>query len=419
MIVYGKKLSLFAGILLLSACASRTDVPLSTQSLSASTIEPSQTTSPTDSNTLPHPDLAIEFELILGAAQRDRGIDVIQTRDEGYAILGYTSSSGAGGEDLYLVRLSAEGQELWSQTYGGEAQDNGWSIHEIEGGDFMLFGFTHSSGAGGLDFYLIRTDPDGQVLWEATYGGEDDEYGWALSPTDDGGFVLAGQTESYGSGDIDGYLIKVDDSGELQWSQTYGGPDEDRLFSIDLCDDGGFILTGTSGQSSTSRDVYLVRTDAQGELLWESRIGADADDVGHDVRQLVDGTFAVAGYTMNYGAERYDAMLLRVDENGEFVWRQLYGGYLEDRTISLDLTLDGGFLLGGYSQSYGNGNWDIYFVHADTDGNMLWFGVYGDLGNETGYTFVQAQDSGVVLTGETYSSNLGEGDLIILKIGMP
>jgi hypothetical protein len=414
-----KGIFLGIGFLVMTACSPEGETALPATASPPPSVPPFPIVSPSDPSAFPEPELAIEFELILGAAQRDRGIDVIQTQDEGYAILGYTSSSGAGGEDLYLVRLSADGQELWTQTYGGEAQDNGWSIHEMEGGDFMLFGFTHSSGAGGLDFYLIRTDPDGQVLWEATYGGEDDEYGWALSPTEDGGFVLAGQTESYGSGDIDGYLIKVDDSGELQWSQTYGGPDEDRLFSIDLCQDGGFILTGTSGQSSTSRDVYLVRTDAQGELLWESRIGADADDVGHDVRQLVDGTFAVAGYTMNYGAERYDAMLLRVDENGEFVWRQLYGGYLEDRTISLDLTLDGGFLLGGYSQSYGNGNWDIYFVHADTDGNMLWFGVYGDLGNETGYTFVQAQDGSVVLTGETYSANLGGGDLIFLKIGMP
>lgn len=420
MVSKGMRLALFVVFMICAACTSEGNDSRTAPSQSVgSSSAPSPSTTSIDPNASPNPDLTVDFELVLGDVQRDRGIDIIQTRDGGYAILGYSSSFGEGSEDLYLVRLDADGQELWSQTYGGQFLDNGWSVFETENGDFTLFGFTNSLGAGGRDYYLLRTDSAGQLLWERTYGGADDEYGWDLSTTADGGFVLAGQTESFGSGDIDGYLIKVDDAGEMEWSQTYGGPDEDRLYSVDLCADGGFILTGTSGQSSSSRDLYLVRTDADGELVWEARIGEDRDDVGHDVRQLQDGTFAIAGYTMNYGAERYDSMLLIVDENGEVVWRRLYGSYLEDRTISLDLTQDGGFLLGGYSQSYGNGNWDIYFLNADAQGNLIWFGVFGDLGNETGYTFIQADDGSVILTGETYSSNFGGGDLIVLKIMTP
>jgi hypothetical protein len=414
------RMLLLTGFLISTACVPESDTPGSAPSPSvAPTLSPATTPNLTGPNEYPNPDLSIDFELVLGASQRDRGIDLIQTSDGGYAVLGYTSSFGQGGEDLYLVRLDEQGQELWSQTYGGQSLDNGWSVFETESGDLMLFGFTGSSGAGGLDYYLVRTDPEGEVLWESTYGGVEDEYGWDLSPTADGGFVLAGQTESYGSGDIDGYLIKVDGDGRQQWSQTYGGAYEDRLYSVDLCNDGGYILTGTSGENSSRRNLYLVRTDAQGDLLWEVRLGEDEDDVGHDVRQLEDGTFAIAGYTMNYGAERYDAMLLRVDADGNVIWRRLYGNYLEDRTISLALTQDGGFLLGGYSQSYGNGNWDIYLVRADSEGDLVWFGVFGELGNETGYTFIEVDDGSVALTGETYSSNLGGGDLIILKIGPP
>lgn len=419
MVEFLKRLMMYSFVLIVSACATGQSPLTSPDPVTEIPPQPSPIVSPSDPNEFPNEELIVEFELVLGSAQRDRGIDVIQTRDGGFAILGYTSSQGVGGEDVYLVRIDANGGQLWSQTYGGEDKDNGWSVIEAENGDLVLFGFTRSFGAGGLDFYLVRTDSSGHLLWERTYGGLEDEYGWDLSPTSDGGFVLAGQTESYGNGGIDGYLIKVDQSGEQQWSQTFGGPYEDRLYSIDLCDDGGFILTGTSGESSNRRNVYLVRTNAQGEILWERRIGGEEDDVGHDVRELEDGAFAVAGYTMNFGAQRYDAMLLKVDDQGEVVWRRLYGSFLDDRTISLDITGEGDFLLGGYSQSYGNGNWDVYLILADTEGDMLWFGIFGDLGNDTGYTFILTDEEDVLVTGETYGSNIAAGDLLILKIGMP
>jgi hypothetical protein len=162
------------------------------------------------------------FIKTFGDTRRDRGINLIETNDGGFAIVGYTSSFGAGQEDVYLVRTNTYGELLWYRTYGGEGTDNGWDIVQTEDKGFLIVGFTDSFGAGEMDIYLIRTDSDGQMLWERTFGGTKSEYGWALAQTVDGGFVLAGQTDSFGEGDKDGYLVKVDANGDELWSQTYG-----------------------------------------------------------------------------------------------------------------------------------------------------------------------------------------------------
>ena len=165
----------------------------------------------------------MSFTKTFGDNRRDRGINLIPTSDGGYAIVGYTSSLDAQQEDVYLVRTDPQGEILWSKTYGGEGKDNGWEVLELEDGGFLIAGFTNSFGVGEMDIYLVRTDASGTLLWESTFGGPQSEFGWALAPTADGGYVLAGQTNSFGDGEEDGYLVKVNAEGEEIWSQTFGG----------------------------------------------------------------------------------------------------------------------------------------------------------------------------------------------------
>lgn len=264
----------------ISACDAEQQPTPSTSAADTNT-SPSETIEPTADPTelpptststkaLPTPTEFLEeitFAKTFGGDRRDRGINLLQTSDGGYAIIGYTSSHDAKQEDVYLVRTDVQGEMLWSMSYGGEGRDNGWDILELGDGGFLVAGFTNSFGAGEMDILLVRTDANGILLWERTFGGPRSEFGWALAPTADGGFVLAGQTNSFGEGEEDGYIVKVNAEGEEIWNQTFGGQQEDRLFSIDQSADLGFILTGTTrSMGSGNRDLYLVKTDETGEL---------------------------------------------------------------------------------------------------------------------------------------------------------
>ena len=371
--------------------------------------EPSSTPTATENG--------ITFTRTFGGNRHDRGINLLQTRDGGYAIVGYTSSPDAMREDVYLVRMDAEGALLWSNNYGGEATDNGWAIVETEDGGFLITGFTNSFGAGEMDIYLVRTDAVGNMLWERTFGGPENEYGWAMVPTTDGGYVLAGQTDSFGEGDQDGYLVKVNADGEEVWSQTVGGPREDRLFSIDQSADDGFILVGTTrGFGAGSRDVYLVKVTGSGELVWTQLFGEALDDVGHAVRQTSDRGYIITGYTQSFGAQHYDSWLIKTDEAGVSQWQTFYGGAGDDRTIYGEQTDDGGYIMIGYTQSFESIGWDLFLVRADSSGEVIWHQTFGGRAEDTGYTVRQTADNGFILTGETYSSGEGNGDMYVIKV---
>lgn len=360
------------------------------------------------------------FLRTFGGKSRDRGINLLQTNDGGYAIVGYTSSLDAQQEDVYLVRTDSQGQLLWSNTYGGEGIDNGWAILETEDGGFLIAGFTNSFGAGEMDIYLLRTDAAGNMLWENTYGGPKSEYGWAMAKTNDGGYVLGGQTNSFGEGREDGYLVKVNAQGEEIWSQTFGGPGEDRLFSVDQGADGGFVLTGTTrgfGEGNTgNRDAYLVKTNDSGELVWMQVFGENQDDVGHAVRQTSDGGYLVTGYSKSFGARNYDTWLIKTDEAGNLLWQKFYGESGDDRTIYGEQTADGGYILTGYTKSFESVGWDVFLVRTDSLGDVIWHKTFGGTAEDTGYTVRQTSDGGFVLTGETYSSGAGGGDMVVIKV---
>lgn len=305
----------------------------------------------------------ILFEGTQGGSQRDIGINLIQTSDGGYALLGYTSSFGASGEDIYLVRLDENGEQLWSQTYGGEGRDDGWDLVQTEDGGFMILGFSDSFSAGDFDLYLVRTDAAGEELWSETYGGPEDEFGWALAASEDGGFALAGQTLSYGNGGNDGFLVKVDSEGRELWTQTYGGDDRDRLFSITAAEDGGYVLAGiTKSFGAGNRDAYIVKTNSLGESEWELVVGEAQDDVAHAINPTGDGGYIITGYTQSYGAISWDVYLVKTDAAGELEWRQTYGGSAEDGGYTVMQTSEGNYMLVGHSYSAGEGRGDLYYL---------------------------------------------------------
>ncbi|MBF0302921.1 MAG: hypothetical protein HQK73_07765, partial [Desulfamplus sp.] len=191
----------------------------------------------------------------------DYGNSVYPTSDGGFIVTGYTSSIGAGGNDVYLIKTDSNGNELWSKTFGGKNDDYGRSVYPTRDGGFIVTGYTSSIGAGESDVYLIKTDSNGNEIWSKTLGGKSSDYGNSVYPTSDGGFIITGNTSSIGAGSSDVYLIKTDSNGNELWSKTLGGKKYDYSYSVYPTSDGGFIITGYTFPDN----ILLIKTDKYGE----------------------------------------------------------------------------------------------------------------------------------------------------------
>ncbi len=212
----------------------------------------------------------------------------------------------------------AEGPDtLWTKTYGGSSYDYGYSVQECASGGFIIVGYTFSFGAGEMDVYLIRTNADGDTLWTKTYGGTDYDYGRSVQECAEGGFIIAGEISSFGAGNSDVYLIRTNADGDTLWTKTYGGTDYDIGNSVQECASGGFIIAGaTRSFGAGGYDVYLIRIDADGAPLWTKTYGGTADDYGSSVQECANGGFIIAGVTYSLGASDFNVYLIRISETG-------------------------------------------------------------------------------------------------------
>ena len=230
------------------------------------------------------------FRHTYGGVSFDRGYSAAQTADGGYIITGDTRSFGAGYRNVRLIKTDAFGDTIWTQTYGGAESDYGYSVRQTTDGGYILAGRTNSFGAGSYDSYLVKTDAFGDTIWTRTHGGTSRDYGYSVAQTADGGYVVTGTTLSSGAGGYDVWLIKTDANGDTLWTRTYGGPDWDKGYSIRQTADGGYIITGyTASFGAGNYDVWFIKTDAAGDTMWTRIWGGTDDDVGRSVAQTADG----------------------------------------------------------------------------------------------------------------------------------
>jgi len=342
---------------------------------------------------------------IYGGSDDDEGHSVQQTTDGGFIIAGYTYSYGAGHGDVYLIRTDVNGDTLWTRTYGGDSDDDlGYSVQQTTDGGFIIAGETYSYGAGHDDVYLIRTDENGDTLWTKTYGGSDYDGGYSVQQTTDGGFIIAGYTDSYGAGYDDVYLIRTDENGDTLWTKTYGGDYSDGGSSVQQTTDSGFIIAGyTFSYGAGGGDVYLIRTDVNGDTLWTKTYGGSDYDYSESVQQTTDGGFIIAGETYSYGTGKNDVYLIKIDSMGDVLWTRTYGGDSSDLGYSVQQTTDSGFIIAGYTYSYGVGGGDVYLIRTDENGNTLLTKTYGGDYSDVGRSVQQTTDGGFIIAGNTYS----------------
>jgi len=354
-----------------------------------------------------------------GGTSGDEGWSVQQTADGGYIIAGLTQSFGAGSYDVYLIKTNASGDTLWTRTYGGTNEDFGLSVQQTSDSGYIIAGYTRSFGAGLDDVYLIKTNASGDNLWTRTYGGINDDEGWSVQQTSDSGYIVAGWTMSFGAGEADVYLIKSNASGDTQWTRTYGGFSDDEGYSVQQTSDDGYVIAGeTYSFGAGYRDVYLIKTSASGDTLWTRTYGGTNGDGGYSVQQTADGGYIVAGYTESFGAGNEDVYLVRTNASGDTLWTRTYGGTDIDYGNSVQQTSDGGYIIAGETWSFGAGTPDsanVYLIRTNASGDTLWTRTCGGTGSDWGYSVQQTSDSGYIIAGSTTSFGAGGSDVYLIK----
>jgi hypothetical protein len=356
---------------------------------------------------------ATYFAKTYGGTDWDWARSVQQTSDGGYIVAGGTYSFGAGSADIILIKTDANGNIQWAKTYGGTYSDYAYSVQQTSDGGYIVAGLTDSFGAGYEDIFLIKTDASGNLQWAKTYGGTYWDVAYSVQQTSDGGYIVAGYTGSFGAGYEDIFLIKTDANGNIIWARTYGGTYEDRAYSVQQTSDGGYIVAGYT--AAGWHEVLLIKTDANGNIIWAKTYGGTSWDEAFSVQQTSDGGYIVAGYTGSFGAGYSNVFLVKTDAYGNIMWAKTYGVTDLDWAFSVQQTSDGRYIVAGITYSFGVDSGDIFLIKTYANGNVQWAKTYGGTGDEWAYSVQQTSDGGYIVAGYTGSFGAGWYDIFLMK----
>ena len=246
---------------------------------------------------------------------------------------------------ILAVGLISGCSKTFNKTFGGSGADYAYSVQQTTDGGYILAGYTASFGAGDDDAWLIKTDADGNKVWDTTFGGSEGDCAWAVQQTSDGGYILAGYTWSFGAGRDDAWLIKTDANGNKAWDKTFGGSRWDWATAVQQTSDSGYILAGvTCSFGDKQGDAWLIKTDANGNKVWDKTFGGSGLEDANAVQQTSDGGYILAGVTDSFGAGEEDAWLIKTDANGNKVWDKTFGGSTNEYASAVQQTSDGGYI---------------------------------------------------------------------------
>ncbi|MFH1320788.1 MAG: DNRLRE domain-containing protein [Bacteroidota bacterium] len=359
----------------------------------------------------------ITFQKTFGGGNQDyirKGMCL--TNDGGYVFAGWTESFGAGDQDVYINKVDNNGTLLWSKAFGGINPDLAQSVIQTPDSGFLIAGITQSFGAGTWDGYLLKLDNTGNLLWSKAYGGSGDERFIRAQNTNDGGIIALGWTTSNGAGSTDFYLVKTDNIGTIQWTKTYGGSNYDEGRFVQQTSDNGYIITGYGGSFGAGAwDVYLVKTDSLGNLEWSKTYGGPSLEVGTSVKQANDGGYIIVGRTESFGAGNADVLLIKTDTIGNLEWVKTFGGSNIDHCKTVLQTSLGEYVISGLTSSFGSGNYDAQLLKTDGQGNLIWARTYGGSNDELGWALQQTDGGGYLIGGYTNSFGAGNNDVYIIK----
>lgn len=342
-----------------------------------------------------------------GGLNDDHGYSVVHATSGCYVIAGSTESYGLGNYDFWLFKIDENGVVLWTKTYGGTGYDACFSMQQTSDGGYVMAGFTESFGPG---VWLIKTDSLGDTLWARTQVGY---IGFSVQQTKDGGYIITGQTSEY-----DVFLVKTDSLGFNQWYQIYYSPlSFDCAYSVQQTLDGGYVIAGyTNSYGASGLDVWLLKTNALGDTLWTRTYGGPDGDEGYCVHQVFDGGYIIVGASESFGAGDYDIYIVKTDSLGDTLWTRTYGGLEQGGGLWIQPTSDSGYIVAGYTEPLGVYYRDAYFLKIDTEGDSVWAKTIGGTGSEMFYSVQQTIDGGYVAAGHTSSYGAGGSDVYVVGL---
>jgi len=304
---------------------------------------------------------------IWGGSGEDVGYFVQETRDGGFIVTGSTKSFTMGEELLWLVKTDGNGSPNWDKTFGGfvsSSGDGGWSVNETDDGGYITAGYTQSMGNGRKDLWLLKTDAMGCKIWDKTLGGREDDVGMSVWQSRDGGYIVAGRTASFGKGGDDIWLLKTDSQGEELWNRTFGGKQDDASFQVVELKD-GYAVVGRTESGLDKNKIILIKVDPNGQKLWEKTYrGSSASSL----QSTREGGYIIAGRIDNKKTGR-DALIIKTDSTGRIEWSMTLGGGYDDMGTFAIQSKDGSYTLAGITSSYGQGNEDAWLVKIREDQN--------------------------------------------------
>ncbi|MCS6991369.1 MAG: MopE-related protein [Chitinophagales bacterium] len=355
----------------------------------------------------------IVWQKCFGGSKDEESRSMILTSGGGYAFAGFSSStdgdctSNQGGDDVWVVNVNASNQIIWQRSLGGTKEDWGRYIVMDTDSNFLVCGHSFSSNGhvtvnrGLQDVWILKLRrSDGTLLWQHSYGGSDVDIGYQIQPTADGGYILVGGTVSnnydvsgnHGKADI--WLVKLNSNRNIMWQRCFGGTEHEEGSSVQITPDGGYVISGfgnsVDGDLNAQYggyDAWIIRTDAQGNILWQRAFGGSQNDGARDVRPTPDGGYIVTGFTnSNDGLippgtykGNQDIWVWKLNAAGELEWQRLYGGSGEEYSFSIEVLADNsGYLVAGYSSSSdgdltsNKGSLDVWVFQIDLAGNIVW-----------------------------------------------
>jgi len=299
----------------------------------------------------------------------DCGWVLFPTSDGGCISASHGRWSPSWDADGWLIKIDTDGNDEWTEKFGGSGEEYFFSFQEISDG-YILTGGTESYSAGNWDLWLMKTDNYGNEIWNKTYGGTGLDAGYSIQQTSDDGFIIVGSTNSQGAGNSDIWLLKTDNEGNKNWEKVYGGAEEDRGKTVYQTVDGGYILAGNTKSFGGDGETWLIKLDSNGEEEWDTLLGGcrsvfgEVWDVWGGTASLdltVDDGYIVTG-TEKLTSNNYDIWIAKVDSNGNVEWRDSFGGSSVDEAWGVQQTADDGYIVVGATKSYGTGNYDIWLV---------------------------------------------------------
>jgi hypothetical protein len=359
------------------------------------------------------------FHHTYGGGGRDIAYSSCETEDNGLIILGLTTSFGSG-KDLYLIKLDHAGNILWSRTYGGTKVDTGIKIKHLSDGNFIIIGNTTSFEAQRRDLFLLKINPSGDEIWSHCYGGELNEFGLDVAETQDKGFILVGETNSFNVKDHDILVAKVDSAGKMEWSKSIGGDSLEFASSV-VCVKDGYILGGeTNSIGSGGYDAMLVKISFTGQVLWSKVYGGVGDDHINDLIEDDFGHLCFVGSTTSFSFGGRDILYAIISEEDGHPYKvKTIGGAFDEEPQVIRKIDNDGYVIVGFTNSYNDQltAQDAYILRLNKRFKMRWSKTFGGFLNDLGFGLVTHSHGNFVVVGESVSfSDRDDKDIFAISI---